>query len=162
MLQNNSEKAYIIELNKKIAQAIFLPLVKIAQLVLLESKEKLRITAKKIQEFGFTNKIDIPVNMAEEKIDQAQLFKAETIICESEKIGLTNLYIPAKSPKNIKILIYNTIGNVIKISEETIIGYLTTELKRMLSALTRTIGTDELKKFRLTLMDATQEVTQQL
>ncbi|KAG9298645.1 hypothetical protein G9A89_012713 [Geosiphon pyriformis] len=30
ILQNDSEKAYIIELNKKIAQAIFLPLVKIA------------------------------------------------------------------------------------------------------------------------------------
>ncbi|KAG9307084.1 hypothetical protein G9A89_016912 [Geosiphon pyriformis] len=30
MLQNNSEKAYIIEPNKKIVQAIFLPLVKIA------------------------------------------------------------------------------------------------------------------------------------
>ncbi|KAG9299715.1 hypothetical protein G9A89_013075 [Geosiphon pyriformis] len=30
MLQNNSEKAYIIDLNKKIAQAIFLSLVKIA------------------------------------------------------------------------------------------------------------------------------------
>ncbi|KAG9303252.1 hypothetical protein G9A89_013578 [Geosiphon pyriformis] len=29
MLQNNSEKAYIIEPNEKIAQAIFLPLVKI-------------------------------------------------------------------------------------------------------------------------------------
>ncbi|KAG9300382.1 hypothetical protein G9A89_010006 [Geosiphon pyriformis] len=30
MLQNDSKKAYIIELNKKIAQAIFLSLVKIA------------------------------------------------------------------------------------------------------------------------------------
>ncbi|KAG9303138.1 hypothetical protein G9A89_005096 [Geosiphon pyriformis] len=30
MLQNNSEKAYIIEPNKKIAQAIFLPLVRVA------------------------------------------------------------------------------------------------------------------------------------
>ncbi|KAG9290969.1 hypothetical protein G9A89_011119 [Geosiphon pyriformis] len=30
MLQNNSEKAYVIEPNKKIVQAIFLPLVKIA------------------------------------------------------------------------------------------------------------------------------------
>ncbi|KAG9290272.1 hypothetical protein G9A89_022248 [Geosiphon pyriformis] len=30
MLQNNSEKTYIIEPNKKIAQTIFLPLVKIA------------------------------------------------------------------------------------------------------------------------------------
>ncbi|KAG9290622.1 hypothetical protein G9A89_011585 [Geosiphon pyriformis] len=33
MLQNDLEKTYIIESNKKIAQAIFLPLVKIAQLV---------------------------------------------------------------------------------------------------------------------------------
>ncbi|KAG9305119.1 hypothetical protein G9A89_007759 [Geosiphon pyriformis] len=101
-------------------------------------------------------RIDIPVNMAEEEIvdkeeiisicqsisippydqyilaikrevkDQAQLFKTETTICESGEIGLTNLYILAKSPKNIKISIYNTTGKVIEIPKETIIRYLTT------------------------------------
>ncbi|KAG9291829.1 hypothetical protein G9A89_012114 [Geosiphon pyriformis] len=68
MLQNNSEKAYIIEPNEKIAQAIFLPLVKIAQLVSVRNRKELRITARGIQEFGSTSKIDVPVNMAEEKI----------------------------------------------------------------------------------------------
>ncbi|KAG9304413.1 hypothetical protein G9A89_019975 [Geosiphon pyriformis] len=48
MLQNDSEKAYIIEPNEKIAQAIFLPLVKIAQLVSVENREELGITARKI------------------------------------------------------------------------------------------------------------------
>ncbi|KAG9298633.1 hypothetical protein G9A89_012701 [Geosiphon pyriformis] len=146
MLQNNSEKAYIIEPNEKIAQAIFLPLVKIAQLV-------------GIQEFRSTGRIDILVNMIEEKVidkeeiisthqsisilpydqymlaikkkvrDQAQLFETEAIICKSEEIGFTNLYILAKSPKNIKILIYNTTGSVIKIPKRTIIRYLTTKVE---------------------------------
>ncbi|KAG9302462.1 hypothetical protein G9A89_006426 [Geosiphon pyriformis] len=68
MLQNNSKKAYIIEPNKKIAQAIFLLLVKIAQLVSVRNRKKLRITAKGIQGFGLMGRIDIPVNMAEEEV----------------------------------------------------------------------------------------------
>ncbi|KAG9295210.1 hypothetical protein G9A89_006191, partial [Geosiphon pyriformis] len=136
MLQNDLKKAYIIDPNEKIAQAIFLLLVKIAQLV-----------------------IDIPVNMAEEKsIDKgeiisicqsisippydqymlaikrkvknrAQLFEAEATICKLGEIELTNLYILAKSPKNIKIFIYNTMGNVIEIPKGTIIGYLITKVE---------------------------------
>ncbi|KAG9301103.1 hypothetical protein G9A89_012486 [Geosiphon pyriformis] len=46
MLQNDSEKTYIIKPNEKIAQTIFLPLVKIAQLVSVEKREKLGITAR--------------------------------------------------------------------------------------------------------------------
>ncbi|KAG9289289.1 hypothetical protein G9A89_007850 [Geosiphon pyriformis] len=68
ILQNNSEKAYIIEPNEKIAQAIFLLLVRIAQLMLVGKREELGITAKEIQRFGSTDRIDVPVNMAEEKI----------------------------------------------------------------------------------------------
>ncbi|KAG9295851.1 hypothetical protein G9A89_006590 [Geosiphon pyriformis] len=49
MLKNDSEKAYIIEPNEKIAQTIFLPLVKIAQLVSVGNREELGITAKGIQ-----------------------------------------------------------------------------------------------------------------
>ncbi|KAG9303469.1 hypothetical protein G9A89_013796 [Geosiphon pyriformis] len=159
MLQNDSEKAYIIEPNEKIAQAIFLPLVKIAQLVSVRNREELRITAREIQVFGSTSRIDIPVNMVEKEVigkgeiistcqlifippydqyilhikrevkNQAQLFEAEATICESGGIGLTNLYILAKSPKNIKIPIYNIIGSVIEIPKGTIIEYLTTEVE---------------------------------
>ncbi|KAG9305969.1 hypothetical protein G9A89_016622 [Geosiphon pyriformis] len=68
MLQNDSEKTYIIEPNKKIAQAIFLPLVKISQLISVRNREELRITVRKIQRFRSKDKIDVPVNMAEEKI----------------------------------------------------------------------------------------------
>ncbi|KAG9304199.1 hypothetical protein G9A89_019761 [Geosiphon pyriformis] len=68
MLQNNSKKAYIIELNKKIAQAIFLPLVKIAQLVSVGNREELGITARGIQGFESMGRIDVPVNIAEKKI----------------------------------------------------------------------------------------------
>ncbi|KAG9287930.1 hypothetical protein G9A89_017525 [Geosiphon pyriformis] len=159
MLQNDSEKAYTIDPNKKIVQAIFLSLVKIAKLVLIGKKEELGIIAKKIQEFGSTGRIDIPVNIVEEEVidkgeiilncqsifippydqymlaikrevkNQAQLFEAEATICKLREIGLINLYISAKSPKNIKILIYNTMESVIEIPKRTIIGYLTTEVK---------------------------------
>ncbi|KAG9292930.1 hypothetical protein G9A89_016292 [Geosiphon pyriformis] len=159
MLQNDSEKAYTIDPNKKIAQAIFLSLVKIAQLVSVGNRKELGITAKGIQRFRSMGKIDIPVNMAEEKVidkgeiisicqtisippydqyrltikrevkNQAQLFEAKATICKLEETGLINLYISAKSPKNIKILIYNTIGSIIKIPKGTIIGYLTTEVE---------------------------------
>ncbi|KAG9298403.1 hypothetical protein G9A89_000402 [Geosiphon pyriformis] len=155
ILQNDSEKAYIIEPNKKIAQAIFLSLVKIAQLVLVGNRKKLKMTAREIQEF---ESIDVPVNMAEKKIvgkeeiistcqlisilpynqyilaikkrvkNQAQIFEVETTICKSGKIGLTNFYIPVKSPKHIKIPIYNTTEDVIKIPKKTTIGYLSVEV----------------------------------
>ncbi|KAG9305635.1 hypothetical protein G9A89_022557 [Geosiphon pyriformis] len=40
MLQNDSKKAYIIEPNEKIAQAIFLPLVKVVQYLTIEVKKQ--------------------------------------------------------------------------------------------------------------------------
>ncbi|KAG9303476.1 hypothetical protein G9A89_013803 [Geosiphon pyriformis] len=68
MLQNNSKKTYIIEPNEKIAQTIFLPLIKIAQLVLIKNREKLKITVRVIQSFEFMDRIDVLVNMARKKI----------------------------------------------------------------------------------------------
>ncbi|KAG9298296.1 hypothetical protein G9A89_002784 [Geosiphon pyriformis] len=162
MLQNNSEKAYTIDPNKKIAQAIFLPLVKIAQLVSVKNRKELGITARGIQGFELTGRIDILVNMAKKEIvdkreiisthqsifilpydqymlaikrevkNQAQLFEAEATICKSGEIGLTNLYISANSPKNIKIPIYNPMRCIIEIPKRTIIGYLTTKVENQL------------------------------
>ncbi|KAG9295138.1 hypothetical protein G9A89_006119 [Geosiphon pyriformis] len=162
MLQNDSNKAYIIEPNKKIAQAIFLLLVKIAQLVPMGNRKKLGITARGIQGFGSTGRINVPVNMAEEKIvgqgeiistgqaisilpysqymlaierkekEQEQIFEAEASLCESGEIELINLHIPAKSYSHIKIPIYNNTGNVINIPERTTIRYLTTEIEDQL------------------------------
>ncbi|KAG9301003.1 hypothetical protein G9A89_018955 [Geosiphon pyriformis] len=159
MLQNNLEKAYIIKPNEKIAQAIFLPLVKIAQLVLMKKREELEITAREIQGFRSTDRIDIPVNMAEEKIigqeeiistgqvisippydqymiiierkvkDKDQIFEAETSLCKSREIGLINLHIPAKNHNHIKIPIYNTTGDAITIPEGIFIGYINTKLE---------------------------------
>ncbi|KAG9284758.1 hypothetical protein G9A89_001128 [Geosiphon pyriformis] len=159
MLQNDSKKTYVIEPNKKIAQAIFLFLVKIVQLVLVGNKEELGIMARGIQGFGSTDRIDVPVNMAEEKIinkreiistrqpisilpydqymvaierkvkNQIQIFEAEATLCESGGIGLVNLYIPAKNHSYIKIPIYNNTGDIIKIPAETTIRYLTTEIE---------------------------------
>ncbi|KAG9285521.1 hypothetical protein G9A89_006509 [Geosiphon pyriformis] len=68
MLQNDLKKTYIIEPNEKIAQTIFLPLVRIAQLVSVGKREELGITARGIQGFKSTGRIDVPVNMVEEEI----------------------------------------------------------------------------------------------
>ncbi|KAG9284413.1 hypothetical protein G9A89_023670 [Geosiphon pyriformis] len=159
MLQNDSEKTYIIEPNEKIGQAIFLPLIRVAQLVSVEKREKLGLIARGIQGFGSMGRTNILVNMTEKKIigqgeiistgqaisippysqymltierkekEQEQIFEAETTLCESGEIGLINLHIPAKNYSSIKILIYNNTGNVISIPEGTTIGYLTTEIE---------------------------------
>ncbi|KAG9304833.1 hypothetical protein G9A89_016863 [Geosiphon pyriformis] len=68
ILQNDSERTYIIKPNKKIAQTIFLSLMKVAQLVSVGNKEELGITVKEIQRFGSTDRINMPVNMAEKKV----------------------------------------------------------------------------------------------
>ncbi|KAG9301804.1 hypothetical protein G9A89_003191 [Geosiphon pyriformis] len=159
MLQNDSEKTYIIEPNKKIAQTIFLSLVRVAQLVSVGKREELGITVKGIQGFGSTSRIDVPVNMAEKKIvdqgeiisvgqaifispygqymigikqevkKQNQIFEAEPTLCESGEIGLINLHIPAKSHNHIKISIYNNTRNIVEIPARTTIGYLSTEIE---------------------------------
>ncbi|KAG9305548.1 hypothetical protein G9A89_003611 [Geosiphon pyriformis] len=159
MLQNNLEKTYIIEPNEKIAQAIFLSLVKVVQLVLVENREELGITAREIQRFGSTGRIEVLVNMVEKKIigqgeiispsqtisiplysqymlaikrrekEQEQIFKIETTLCKSEEIGLINLHIPAKSHNHIKILIYNNTRNIVEILEGTTLKYLTMEIE---------------------------------
>ncbi|KAG9302097.1 hypothetical protein G9A89_000720 [Geosiphon pyriformis] len=152
ILQNDLEKTYIIEPNKKIGN-IFASVRK---------KEELGITARRIQGFGSTNRIDIPVNMAEKEIvdqreiistgqtisippygqymigikqkvkEQNQIFEAEPTLYESGEIELINLYIPAKDYSHIKILIYNNTGNVIVIPARTTIGYLSTEIEDQL------------------------------
>ncbi|KAG9293768.1 hypothetical protein G9A89_019105 [Geosiphon pyriformis] len=162
ILQNDSKKAYIIDPNKKIAQAMFLSLIKVAQLVLVKNREKLGITARGIQRFGSTGRIDVLVNMTEEEIinkektisicqtisiplydqyivvierkvkDQVQIFEAEVTLCKLGEIRLINLHIPAKNHSHIKISIYNNTGDVIKILEGTIIEYLTTEIENQL------------------------------
>ncbi|KAG9306531.1 hypothetical protein G9A89_004728 [Geosiphon pyriformis] len=159
MLQNDSEKAYIIEPNEKIAQAIFLSLVRVVQLVLVEKREKLGITARGIQGFGLIGRVDVPINMTEKKIvdqekiistgqtifillygqymigikqkvkEQNQIFETELTLCESGEIRFINLHIPAKDYSHIKIPIYNNTGNVIVIPAKIIIGYLSTKIE---------------------------------
>ncbi|KAG9287781.1 hypothetical protein G9A89_017376 [Geosiphon pyriformis] len=159
MLQNNSEKTYVIEPNERIAQAIFLLLVKIAQLVSVGNRKELGITVRGLQGFGSMSRIDIPVNMVEKEIvgqgeiistsqaisispysqymlaierkkkKQEQIFKAKASLCESGEIGLINFHIPAKNYSHIKISIYNNTGNVIEIPERTTIRYLTTAIE---------------------------------
>ncbi|KAG9288038.1 hypothetical protein G9A89_017633 [Geosiphon pyriformis] len=56
LLQNNSEKSYIIEFKEKIAQAIFLLLVKVGKFVPVENRKKLTQTIKGIYGFRSTGK----------------------------------------------------------------------------------------------------------
>ncbi|KAG9296708.1 hypothetical protein G9A89_001340 [Geosiphon pyriformis] len=128
----------------------------------VEKKGELGITARGIQGFGLTDRVDVPVNMAEEKIvdqgeiismgqtisippygqymigikreikEQNQIFEAEPTLCKSEEIGLINLHIPAKDYSHIKIPIYNNTGNVIVIPVRTTIRYLSTEIEDQL------------------------------
>ncbi|KAG9304374.1 hypothetical protein G9A89_019936 [Geosiphon pyriformis] len=56
LLQNNSEKPYTIESKEKIAQAIFLPLVKIGKFVPVENREKLSQTTRGTFGFRLTGK----------------------------------------------------------------------------------------------------------
>ncbi|KAG9299199.1 hypothetical protein G9A89_013847 [Geosiphon pyriformis] len=159
----DAEYAYVIEPNKKIAQAIFLSLVKIAQLVSVGNREKLEIMVRGIQGFRSTGRIDVLGNMAEKKIidkgeiiftcqpisilsynqyivvikrkvkDQVQIFEAKATLYKSGEINLVNLYIPAKNYSHIKISIYNNTGNIIEILAGTTIRYLTTKIKDQLS-----------------------------
>ncbi|KAG9283971.1 hypothetical protein G9A89_005478 [Geosiphon pyriformis] len=162
MLQNDSEKTYIIEPNEKIAQAIFLSLVRIAQLVSVEKREELEITVREIQGFRSMGRIGVSVNMAEKKIvnqgeiisvgqtisippygqymigikrevkEQNQIFEAEPTLCKSGEIGLINLHIPVKSHNHIKIPIYNNTRNIVEIPAKTTIGYLSIEIEDQL------------------------------
>ncbi|KAG9299109.1 hypothetical protein G9A89_020422 [Geosiphon pyriformis] len=145
ILQNNSEKAYIIKPNKKIVQAIFLPLVKIAQLVLVGNRKKLGITAKGIQDFRLTGRIDVPVNMAEKKtIDKREIIST----CQSIFILPYNQYIVVIEKKvKDQVQIFETEATLCKSGK---IGLT----KKMLFAPIRTIGTNELEKSRLTIMYA--------
>ncbi|KAG9285514.1 hypothetical protein G9A89_006502 [Geosiphon pyriformis] len=99
--------------------------------------------------------------------EQEQIFEAETTLCKSGEIGFINLHIPAKSHNHIKIPIYNNTGNVVEISEKTILGYLTMEIEDQapssipdFSQLSRTIGTDKHEKSKPTSINATKDVTQ--
>ncbi|KAG9287861.1 hypothetical protein G9A89_017456 [Geosiphon pyriformis] len=99
-------------INLKIALEIpATTMVQLASKMSVGNREKLEITARGIQGFGSMGRIDISVNMTEEKI----VDKGEIIL--------------ANSPKNIKIPIHNTTGNVIEIPKGTIIGYLTTKIE---------------------------------
>ncbi|KAG9306856.1 hypothetical protein G9A89_005757 [Geosiphon pyriformis] len=147
ILQNDSEKAYIIEPNKKITQAIFLPLIKIAQLMSVRNREELGITAKEIQRFGLMSRIDISVNMVEEEVidkgeiistcqsifippyDQLSCLKQKPPFANQERLDSLIFTYQPKAPKTSKFHIYNTTGNIIEIPKGTIIGYLITEVE---------------------------------
>ncbi|KAG9306889.1 hypothetical protein G9A89_002558 [Geosiphon pyriformis] len=158
---NNSEKSYTIESKKKIAQAIFLLLVKIEKFVPVENREKLLQTTRETFGFGSTRK-GIEVNFTETIKKKDEVIKTEQSIillpyrkseirikktikekdlifesypetCQKFFIGLTNLFIPANKAQWIKISIANTTKESIYIPEDTIIEYLRMKLKNTLT-----------------------------
>ncbi|KAG9291813.1 hypothetical protein G9A89_012098 [Geosiphon pyriformis] len=157
LLQNNSEKPYTIEFKKKIAQAIFLPLVKIGKFVPVENCEELSQTTRETFGFRLTRK-EIEANFAETIEKKSKVIKNEQSImflpyekseirikrtikekdlifklypktCQQFFIGLTNFFIPVDKAQWIKIPITNTTEELIYIPEDTIIGYLGMELE---------------------------------
>ncbi|KAG9288411.1 hypothetical protein G9A89_015617 [Geosiphon pyriformis] len=146
LLQNNSEKPYIIESKEKIAQAIFLPLVKIGKFVPVENCKEL--STEKGIEVNFTETIEekgkiiknkqfimlLPYGKSEIRIkrtikEKDLIFEPYPETCQQFLIGLTNLFISADKAQWIKISIANTIEKPIYILEDTIIGYLGMELE---------------------------------
>ncbi|KAG9304498.1 hypothetical protein G9A89_020062 [Geosiphon pyriformis] len=142
ILQNNSDRPYKIELQEKIVQAIFLPLVKIPQLTPVTTQEELGLTARGINGFGSSGRGNIPVNFTKEdsnqvefihtdtvnrKIqDQALLFETSSEICSLADVA--NLYLLAKAHKHFKIPIHNPTKDVIEIPEGTLIGFISADI----------------------------------
>ena len=58
ILYNNSDETYIIQPNEKIAQAVFLPLIKISNLKLVNTREELKSSKRGQQGFGSSGKIN--------------------------------------------------------------------------------------------------------
>ncbi|KAG9297984.1 hypothetical protein G9A89_018812 [Geosiphon pyriformis] len=131
ILQNNLNRPYKIESQEKIAQTIFLPLVKISQLTPITTQEELSFTARGINEFGSSRRGNISINFMEENSDQIQdqalLFEARPEICSL--VNVANLYLSAKAHKHFKILIYNLTKNVIEIPERTLISFISTDIQ---------------------------------
>ncbi|KAG9295013.1 hypothetical protein G9A89_017807 [Geosiphon pyriformis] len=122
-------------ITKKIAQAIFLPLVKIPQLILVTTQEELGLTAQGINGFGLSRRENVPVNFMEkdsdqvnQKIqDQALLFEASPKICSLANVA--NLYLLVKAHKHFKISIHNLTEDVIEIPEGTLIGSISADIQ---------------------------------
>ncbi|KAG9286071.1 hypothetical protein G9A89_022748 [Geosiphon pyriformis] len=113
MLQNNSDRSYKIELQEKIAQAIFLPLKSQASL----PEESMGLDQENNDQVEFIHTDTIQ--------NQALLFEASPEICSLANVA--NLYLPAKAHKHFKIPIHNLTEDVIKIPEETLISSIFTD-----------------------------------
>ncbi|KAG9299055.1 hypothetical protein G9A89_020368 [Geosiphon pyriformis] len=122
---NNLDRPYKIESQEKIAQVIFLPLVKIPQLTLEDSDQVEFINTDTVISIPSYQQYILKVN---QKIqDQALLFEASPEICSLADVA--NLYLLAKAYKHFKILIYNPTEDVIEISKGTLVGSISTDIQ---------------------------------
>ncbi|KAG9294810.1 hypothetical protein G9A89_008502 [Geosiphon pyriformis] len=124
ILQNNSDKLYKIKSHEKIAQAIFLSLVKILQLAPNIAVNFMEEDSDQIELIYIDTIIFIPfyqqyILKVNRKIqNQALVFEANFEICLLANIA--NLYLPAKAHKHFKISIHNLTKNIIKTLEGTL------------------------------------------
>ncbi|KAG9295340.1 hypothetical protein G9A89_013369 [Geosiphon pyriformis] len=107
----------IIESHEKIAQAIFLPLVKIPQLV---SNIMVNFTEEDSNQ-QYILKVDQKIQ------NQALVFETNPKICSLADIA--NLYLPAKAYKHFKIPIYNLTEDIIEIPKKTLIGFISSDIQ---------------------------------
>ncbi|KAG9305324.1 hypothetical protein G9A89_007819 [Geosiphon pyriformis] len=111
MLQNNSDRLYKIELQEKIAQAIFLPLVKILQLTPASLPEE-------------STGLD---QVEEETYQLISQRKTVTSLKICSLANVVNLYLLAKAHKHFKILIHNPTEDVIEIPKGTLVGSISAD-----------------------------------
>ncbi|KAG9298872.1 hypothetical protein G9A89_015893 [Geosiphon pyriformis] len=123
MLQNNLNRPYKIESQEKIAQAIFLPLIKIPQLIpasLPEESTGLDQVEKEMYQL---------ISQKKTIQDQALLFETSPKICFLTNVA--NLYLLAKTHKHFKIPIHNPTEDVIEISKRTLIGSISADIQNL-------------------------------
>ncbi|KAG9297188.1 hypothetical protein G9A89_019469 [Geosiphon pyriformis] len=101
MLQNKTDKLFQIEHAKKIAQAIYLPLINISGLQLISQREQLGKSERKTNSFGSTGQFTVPPTTTQ------QIFEFNKQVCLEHNILIPNIYIP-EGTKKVQVTFYNS------------------------------------------------------
>ncbi|KAG9291913.1 hypothetical protein G9A89_004851 [Geosiphon pyriformis] len=103
MLQNKTNKLFQIEHAKKIAQAIYLPLINISGLQLVSQREQLGKSERETKGFGSTGRYTVPPTTTQ------QIFESNEQVCLEHNISIPNIYIPEGTKKNYPIVLLNNL-----------------------------------------------------
>ncbi|KAG9299284.1 hypothetical protein G9A89_013932 [Geosiphon pyriformis] len=99
MLQNETDKPFRIEHAEKIAQAIYLLLIKILGLQSINNREQLGKSKRRMQEHHEIYTCSKPTTTQ-------QIFESNEQICLKHEISIPNVYIP-KGMKKFQVTFYN-------------------------------------------------------